>query len=289
VEAVADVGAAESLIDNDPRTFADFHLAEDGSGSTRIYLDASGPIVASGLLLVLDNHVALPKLISITAAPSGAREILLVSRLKLEQTSARFPKTRSDRWIVDLEYIQPLRIVELRLITENESADTSRTIRFLAQPEHAYRIYFDPDRPATAPTREAGDLRGDKDVRRIESAESFENSEYVIADSDGDGIPDINDNCVFVANSNQADEDGNGRGDAFDDFDRDGIINSLDNCPNHPNHDQKDSDFDGIGDACDEQESRMTERHAWIPWVGIGLAALVLITLFVITARKSGD
>lgn len=72
-------------------------------------------------------------------------------------------------------------------------------------------------------------------------------------DSDGDGIPDVVDNCPFVANPDQADTNGNGIGDVCEgDFDGDGIPDETDNCPTTPNFDQQDIDGDGEGDACDD-------------------------------------
>ena len=79
----------------------------------------------------------------------------------------------------------------------------------------------------------------------------------VTADRDRDGVPDGSgrlrrDNCPDLANTNQADLDGDGFGDACDeDLDGDGKFNHLDNCPSHPNPRQKDSDNDGKGDPCD--------------------------------------
>jgi hypothetical protein len=81
---------------------------------------------------------------------------------------------------------------------------------------------------------------------------------FALADSDGDGIIDAQDNCTLVANPDQADSDGDGIGDACDscpldaanDADADGICGDVDNCPNVANPDQADSDGDGIGDAC---------------------------------------
>lgn len=43
---------------------------------------------------------------------------------------------------------------------------------------------------------------------------------------------------------------------------------------------------------CDSEESRLTERHKWIPWVGIGIAAVTIIYLFAHTVhemRKEDD
>jgi hypothetical protein len=58
-------------------------------------------------------------------------------------------------------------------------------------------------------------------------------------DRDGDGIPDLADNCADTPNPNQADEDRDARGDA------------CDNCPPYWNPDQSDLDGDGVGDDCD--------------------------------------
>ena len=57
-------------------------------------------------------------------------------------------------------------------------------------------------------------------------------------DSDGDGVPDISDNCPMIANADQHDHDGDGRGDA------------CDVCP-HLYDAGGDADGDGVGDACD--------------------------------------
>ncbi len=83
-----------------------------------------------------------------------------------------------------------------------------------------------------------------------------------VVDTDGDGVPDLCDNCPSVSNANQADLDNDGIGDVCDncvDPDHDGFGNSgypmttcaLDNCPTVYNPDQADTDLNGIGDACE--------------------------------------
>ncbi len=286
IEANNSDGAAASLIDKEVDTFAEFYLSDEGYGEARIVLKSTEPFAANGLSLLLDKHVALPRLIDVYVGDESGEDRLLVSQLKVEDVTIHFPLTSTSRWTIVLTHSQPLRISELRLLTEYESADTTRILRFLAQPSRSYRVYFDPDRYSQPPWSESGDLTTDEGILAVLPGGIEPNGGYIIADVDADGVPDIHDNCVLVSNPDQTDEDGNGRGDACDDFDRDGIINSLDNCPNDPNWDQADSDGDGIGDTCDDEENRLTERYEWIPWVGMGIAAVVLLALFAMTAKS---
>jgi hypothetical protein len=58
-------------------------------------------------------------------------------------------------------------------------------------------------------------------------------------DGDGDGVPDITDNCPAVPNADQANTDG------------DNLGNACDNCPTVVNNNQADGDGDLVGDVCD--------------------------------------
>jgi len=81
-------------------------------------------------------------------------------------------------------------------------------------------------------------------------------------DLDGDGIPNLDDNCACTPNPVQLDSDGDGIGNVCDncpyhhnpsqiDSDGDGVGDKCDNCAMIPNHDQSDRDNDGVGDVCD--------------------------------------
>ena len=96
--------------------------------------------------------------------------------------------------------------------------------------------------------------------------DNTENDKYYIyhwlfQDTDGDGITDLYDNCIFKPNPEQSDSDGDGFGDACDncpysynpnqlDTDNDGVGDVCDRCNDFP--DWKDFDKDGIPDACDK-------------------------------------
>lgn len=280
--------AAQKMNDGIARTYAEFALPEGTQGTTKITLTSGAPISSSALTLLRDEYVALPTSIEIRARVNGtgARETIVLARTRMDAETVRFPETTAARWTITLTYSQPLRITELYLLQKNAVITRAPALRFLAQPGRAYRIYFDPDRYVAPPAGEAGNLTDNRDVLRIPRRPSQKNPLYRIADGDEDGVPDVRDNCVEVPNANQEDINENERGDLCDDFDKDNILNHLDNCPDYPNRNQRDTDGDKIGDACDGMESRITEKYPWIPWAGIGAAALVLITLFAITAKS---
>jgi hypothetical protein len=70
-------------------------------------------------------------------------------------------------------------------------------------------------------------------------------------DSDGDGVASDRDNCRDAPNTDQLDEDGDGRGDA------------CDSCQ-HVADDGKDGDGDGVADACDPHATDAIRDSAWL-------------------------
>lgn len=273
------------MTDGDTSTFAEFALPQSEQGQTKLLVSSSKPIMMSSISFLLDQYVSLPTSIEVRAITSNGEEVIL-ARSKMNSNSIVFPKTSAKEWTISLTYGQPLRITELVFHEEGVGVVASRALRFLAQPNHNYRMYFDADRSVHMSVGEAGNLRSDTDVIRLASLKTEANGGYVLADTDGDNIPDIRDNCLSRANTDQLDINTNGRGDACDDFDKDGIINSIDNCPDEPNYNQADIDGDKIGDICDKEESRITEKYGWLPWAGMGFAGLVLLVLFTVTARS---
>ncbi|MEK7538576.1 MAG: thrombospondin type 3 repeat-containing protein [Patescibacteria group bacterium] len=279
------LGGLLRMLDGDTRTFSEFSLPENGQGQVRLVLTAQKPVALSGMSFFLDQYVALPTSVEVRARVSGKEQIVL-ARSTMQSTHVVFPKTTATEWIVSFSYGQLLRITEIALDEAGVGMTNARTLRFLAQPDHSYRVYFDADRSVPMRVGEAGNLSSDVGVKRLAPVSAQPNSDYTLADTDKDGVPDMRDNCTSVANPDQVDVDGNGRGDVCDDFDKDGVMNNTDNCPNNPNRYQEDVDGDKIGDVCDGVESRVTEKYAWLPWAGMGFAGLVLIVLFAITARS---
>ncbi len=272
---------AETVLDNNESTYVDMPIFGDNIGTVQITIKGKEVFTSDSLYLLLDNYVALPNTVNILAGTEDNLKTVLATK-KMDASAVYFPKTTAQKWVIYLTYGQPLRITELRLGAGFSSIDSYK-LRFLAQPNHQYGIYFDPDRRVSVLTGESGNLGDNSGVLKLKTGPSVNNQSYVIADTDGDTIPDVIDNCVSIANKDQLDINNNSRGDVCDDFDKDGIINSLDNCLNLPNYNQEDTDGDRVGDVCDQEESRLTEKYKWLPWLGIGAAFLVVIGLFIFT------
>jgi hypothetical protein len=98
-------------------------------------------------------------------------------------------------------------------------------------------------------------LSGGEDAR----ADVRPDTPNLMADSDGDGIPDALDNCPTMPNPDQRDHDADGRGDV------------CDLCPHIAEAVDVDTDGDGVGDGCDPRPTQAGDRRAL--WVGFYDAA----------------
>ncbi len=73
-----------------------------------------------------------------------------------------------------------------------------------------------------------------------------------MASRDGDGVLDLDDNCLDIPNPMQTDTDSDGTGDLCDDDDDgDSVVDTNDNCPYVSNAGQSDVNGNGVGDDCE--------------------------------------
>ncbi len=242
-----------AMLDGDEQTYASFPPPPQSGFPQYAHITFvyPTPITSNELRVYFDQNIIPPKTVGVEAMVGGTWQTILGS-YSFGGHVIPFPRTTASQWRVNFVYTQPLRISELWFVQESAPI-VYRDVRFLAQPGHLYRIFINADSQSAFVVSAAGavDTSIGAQVTLVSSMQV--NPLYVPTDTDQD-------------------------------FDNDGVINSKDNCPNQYNPDQKDTDGDGIGDACDPVDNRITEQYPWLPWVGIGVAAAVLITLIVLAA-----
>jgi len=74
------------------------------------------------------------------------------------------------------------------------------------------------------------------DDGNVNNGDGCEASCTLTPDADEDGVPDLTDNCPYAPNSDQANFNGDGEGDACDDSDGDGVFDASDDCALDPNN-----------------------------------------------------
>ncbi len=124
-----------------------------------------------------------------------------------------------------------LKIHEIKIFSFN-----TPKIIFIGEPSKNYRVYYG-NKFANLPKYEIENLWEYKFL--MAKLGPQKNNLEAKEDLDGDGIPNIIDNCPLIFNFSQKDRDGDGVGD------------KCDNCPNIKNPDQKDKNRNKIGDACE--------------------------------------
>jgi Thrombospondin type 3 repeat len=82
-------------------------------------------------------------------------------------------------------------------------------------------------------------------------------------DTDRDGIPNRDDNCIYMSNRDQLDSDNDNTGDVCEgiDSDNDTIPDTSDNCIEVYNPVQQDSDKDGVGDVCENSNNNTNNTN----------------------------
>jgi len=128
-------------------------------------------------------------------------------------------------------------------------------------------------------------------------------------DVDGDGVPDVCDNCVNIPNSDQSDGDGDGVGDLCDpcaldnpdDPDGDGVCSSDESCPNDPfklepglcgcGTADADSDGDTVADCndlCPDIDDTIFAPQCAAAIPAVSSWGLLVLTLTLVTLAKIG-
>ena len=235
---------------------------------------------------VFDKNIQRPTRIRIVSIQKDGSEQVLLPEKFFANDSVNFPEANTDHYRVTLHYIKPLRINEIIFHEKGVPSTTESFVRFIAQPQMAYNIYYNTvDFVKTEPI-ESPNFNVDTVMPILNPSSKESNPLYKKADTDEDGVIDSADNCVGIANTDQVDKDNNGKGDACEDFDHDGIINATDNCPMKANRKQLDADMDGLGNVCDDQESRFMEKYPWIPYVVLTLVFVIVAGLITKTLKQ---
>lgn len=286
---------ASRAVDGNLETYAQYEYREkkdDESqiipNSVTIEVSVRSEVETDAVTFVFGEKIRRPLTIKVEAESPLDRQVILAEK-GFPGNYVSFPKVKTDKLYITLTYVEYLRIQEIMVHPSGEaiaSQEIERELRFNAMPGQTYRLYYG---GIGVPGIVLGEL---PQIRTVDFAQKASlkdvrvNELYGTGDIDEDGVNDAQDNCMDIANPDQVDKDANGKGDACEDFDRDGVIMAKDNCPDTVNADQKDQDGDGIGDTCDFEESRIFERHAWLPIAAIILVIGVLATLMIRVLRK---
>jgi len=235
--------------------------------------------------LVFDKNIQRPTRIRIVSVQKDGAEQILLPEKFFGNDTINFPEANTNHYRITLHYIKPLRISEIIFHEKGVPSTTEKFVRFIAQPQMAYTIYYNAKDYVDTKSLESPNFNVSEIVPIID-AEPSNNPLYKKADTDKDGILDSDDNCVSITNPDQIDKDKNGKGDACEDFDHDGVVNAKDNCPMVANRNQKDEDVDGRGDVCDGEESRFMEKNPWIPYVTLAIVFVVVAALIMKTLKQ---
>ncbi len=273
---------------NDHETFVgERATVSNPENIVQIDVTADRAFTTDQVSLYFDAHVTQPTHVRIASVDADGKEHLLLPEKFFTQASVSFPKETADHFRITLKYVKPLRINEIKFSEQGVPQKVDRLVRFVAQPQKTYDVFFNVTEHVDMPQQESPDFHKNSAVMIVAPEKMMNNMLYKGADTDEDGVIDREDNCIGIVNTDQIDKDGNSIGDACEDFDHDGIINATDNCPDVVNRMQDDEDMDNVGDACDGIESRFMEKYPWIPYVALVVVFGVVTTLIIKTLKKN--
>ncbi len=276
------------LSDGNERTAVDFPVTlqtlEGGVPQlSTVTIRYEQPQVVSGIQFAFETYSARPEIVSVLADGQA-----VIRAQKFTASTVVFPFRQVTELTVLLTHTQPLRLTEMTPVADSLYSVQESTFRFLGQPQETYFVYLDRNTLLIKQNdeKEAGHLFTGKAAAVLGLLNFQKNPEYSSADSDDDTIADDLDNCPQYANAEQLDEDMSAIGDACEDFDFDTVANAVDNCPAVANVAQIDTDGDSEGDSCDSNDSRLTEQYPVLPWLALGVTAVVIAGLFVALLRS---
>ena len=294
--------SGDVLIDNKAFTYIDIGANNNNKTIFTIFINPGNnqnPKI-SGIEMFFDQYSMLPTDYTIETPIGGdsADWEWVVLKTKFTNNTVRFPNTFYSYIRLTLYHIQPLRISDIKLMTDTPysgGTETKYFARFTALPNHQYRVYRAVDKyadklffPEIASALQTP--LGNSVIKlNIDNLPINTNPVSVQPDRDNDGVPNVKDNCPKMANTNQQDDNHNGVGDVCDDFDQDGVLNVADNCPQIPNALQGDVDGDKIRDVCDGVESRVSEKYPWLPWLGIIIGFIVTGGVLIVSLKKNPE
>lgn len=276
----------KALNDKNYSTYVQYDIPTEGIYETTWTLRYDVPVKSRLLEYTFDQNSAFPSSVSLSIMKDGVKQILVATKPPSNPFSLPFPETTAQEWMLTFSYDQPLRILEMGLLLSPNSTVELYQLQFLARPGSHYTLFTEPETSVPIYYEEQPNFSLISDTLLVNLPSGQRNLYYQPSDQDNDGIIDQNDNCPAIVNPDQRDINNNRIGDACEDFDGDGVLNTNDNCPDHPNSNQRDSDGDRIGDQCDPDESRLTERLAWLPWTGIILGFGIVLGLLKVTMKK---
>ncbi len=296
-----DGGKAWWLLDGNPESVFEAPAPRDPANpaSLTIMVWFPSPITLSEFSVSLDRNTPLPSTVRVEAWDEEKQAWDSRLSAKMRSATVRFPMATSNRWRITFTHTQPLRIRELIFPQEPSPAHApSIHARVLVPPSAtsqpantplSLEVYFGAHRKPTSTLPVWKPLERQQQVRKITVGRPEPNPWFQPNDRDGDGVPDLRDNCPTVPNPDQEDRNANRIGDACEDPDADGVLSAKDNCPAVPNPSQQDVDGDGKGDACDGFDNRLLARLPWVEWGALGVVLGVLIVLTFLMLRQKAQ